>query len=495
MSAPLTPEQAWQPLPATSWDSAAARHLLRRAGWAARPDDVARAFADGLPATLNRLFPETPPSFPRPVFMVKAETRLTELRPKKRAANTPEERQIIDREERELERLASVEFSLKWLQAAADPERSAYEKWVLFLADVYVVAFEKVRRADYHYIHRDLLRTLGAGPATKLTKAISRSPAMIDYLDLSRNSRRAPNENFARELLELFVLGEGHYAEGDIKQAARAFAGYRIGKNGYRLDARSADTGPKTVFGQTGPWTGDEVIDLAYAQPAAATFLPREMARFYLTDSPPPSEFFAPLGAAWRASGFALRNLCHAFFGSTVFYHPDYQANYIKSPVHYLLGLVQDLRLDLTPLPRSTLQPLRQMGQNLLEPPNVRGWVGGRLWINSSTLAARRQFAKTLCNPLEEGTLNADERLELTAARDAGRFRFSVDEDRIHDLASLGPRGVADRLCDFFLPVAVTPAYRATMVDYLDSGPKEEFEDRVRRATIALLQSPEYQLC
>ncbi len=495
MSAPLTPEQAWQPLPATAWDSSAARHLLRRAGWAARPEDVARAVADGLTATLNRLFPATPPAFPRPVFMAKAEERLSALRPKKRAATTREERQILDREERELERLASVDFSMRWLQAAAEPARGAYEKWVLFLADVYVVAFEKVRRADYHYIHRDLLRTLGAGPAPELTKAISRSPAMIDYLDLSRNSRRAPNENFARELFELFVLGEGHYTEDDIKQAARAFAGYRIGKNGFRLDPRSSDSGTKTVFGQNGAWSGDEVIDLAYTQPSAATFLPREMARFYLTDTPPPPEFFTPLGATWRASGLELRALCHAFFGSTVFYHPDYRANYIKSPVHYLLGLVQDLRLDLTPLPRATLQPLRQMGQNLLEPPNVRGWVGGRLWINSSTLAARRQLARTLCTPLDEENLNADERLELTAARDSGRSRFTVDDERIRDLASLGANGVADRLCDFFLPLAVPPAYRATVVDYLETGTSEELEERVRRATIALLQSPEYQLC
>ncbi len=495
MSAPLTPEQAWQPLPASAWDASAARHLLRRAGWAARPAEVDRAVSEGLPATLERLFPSTPPPFPRPVFMVKAEERLVEVRAKKRAAATPEERRVVDRDERELERLASIEFSLKWLQAAADPARGAYEKWLLCLADVYVVAFEKVRRAEYHYVHRDLLRTLGTGPAPVLTKAISRSPAMIDYLDLSRSSKRAPNENFARELFELFVLGEGHYTETDIKQAARAFAGYRHGRDGFRLDPRAADTGSKTVFGRTGPWTGDEVIDLAYAQPAAATFLPREMARFYLTQTPPPPEFFAPLGATWRTSGFELRTLCHAFFGSTVFYHPDHRANYIKSPVHYLLGLVQDLGLDLLPLPRTTLQPLRQMGQNLLEPPNVRGWVGGRLWINSSTLAARRQLARTLCTPLDEDTLNADERLELTAARDAGRARFTVDDDRIRDLASLGARGVADRLCDFFLPVGVPPAYRAAVVDYLQTGAPGEFEERVRRATIALLQSPEYQLC
>ena len=494
-SPPLPAAQAWQPLPASAWNTDTARHLLRRAGWAARPDDVARAVGVGLAATLDRLFPATPPPLERPAFLVHADRRLEELRPQKRTAPTPEERQVLDREERELERASGVEFSLKWLAAAADPARSAYEKWVLFLSDVYVVAIDKVYRAEWMYQHHDILRRHGAGPAPVLTKAVSRSPAMIAYLDLNRSSRRAPNENFARELFELFVLGEGHYTEDDIKQAARAFAGYRFEKNAFRLNQREADPGQKTLFGRTASFSGDEVIDRAYEQAAAATFLPREMARFYLTDQPPAQDFYEPLGEAWRASGFELRELCRRFFGSTIFYHPDYRANYIKSPVHYYLGLVQDLGLDVTPLQRTTLQPLRQMGQALLQPPNVRGWVGGRLWINSSTLAARRQLALSLCTPLDEERLNADEALELAVARDGGLGRFTVDEERIRAFTALGPEGIADRLCDYFLPVRVTPGYRSTLVDYLARAPAADFADQARRATVAVLQSPEYQLC
>ncbi|MCU0792340.1 MAG: DUF1800 domain-containing protein [Opitutaceae bacterium] len=492
---PLPPEQAWQPLPSSAWDADAARHLLRRTGWAARPDDVARALRDGLPATLERLFPATPPTLARPAYLDLAAQRIQAIAPLKRDAPTPEERQVLDREQRDLERNGAVEFSLRWLEAAADPTRSAYEKWILFLSDLYVVSMEKVNRADWMYRHFDILRAQGNGPAPALTKAVSRSPAMISYLDLNRSSKRAPNENFARELFELFVLGEGNYTEDDIKQAARAFAGYRYGDRGFRFSERDADFGEKNIFGQSRKFTGDEVIDLAYAQPAAATFLPREMARFYLTDQTIPADFFAPLGEFWRLGGFELRDLCKRFFSSTIFFHPAYRANFIKSPVHYQLGLVQDLGLDVLPLPRTTLQPLRQMGQNLLYPPNVRGWVGGRLWINSSTLAARRQLAITLCSPFDEERLNADEKLELAVARDAGRSRFTVDEDRIRAFTSLGPEGVADRLCDFFLPVRVSDDYRRTLVDYLSRGPASDFEDRARRATIAILQSPEYQLC
>ncbi|MCX6936427.1 MAG: DUF1800 family protein [Verrucomicrobia bacterium] len=495
MTSPLDPREAWQPLPASEWNADLARHLLRRAGWAARPDEVARAVQQGLAATLNRLFPATPPPLARPAFIPLAQDRINALRPLKRGALDQEERRIYEREERELERTAGVELTFKWLQAAADPSRSAYEKWVHFLTDVYVISMEKVRSAELVYQHYDLLRTKGTGTAPALTKAVSRSAAMIRYLDLDLSSKKAPNENFARELFELFTLGEGNYTEDDIKQAARAFTGYRHGKDGFRQNERERDTTPKTIFGQTGPYLGDDVIDLVYRQPAAATFLPREMARFYLTERTLPHEFFVPLGQDWRASGFNLRELCLRFFGSRAFYAPTFRANYIKSPIHFYLGLLQDLGLDVLPLQRTTLQPLRQMGQTFLLPPNVRGWVGGRLWINSSTLAARRQLAETLCSPLDEDRLNADDRLELEGARDAGHSRFTVDDERIRTFASLGAPGIAERLCDFFLPVRVTPEYRATLTQFLTASSPAEAEAKARRATIAILQSPEYQLC
>jgi uncharacterized protein (DUF1800 family) len=493
---PLDPREAWKPLPTSAWNADLARHLLRRAGWAARPDEVARAAEEGLAATLSRLFPVTPVALPRPVLLDRVNTRVAELQTRRRQASAPEDKRALEGEMRNLERGAIHDLAYQWLQNAADPARSAYEKWVFFLSDVYVVSSEKVRRADFIHRHFETLRSGGTGTAPDLAKAISRSPAMVEYLDLNRSSKRAPNENFARELFELFVLGEGNYSEDDIKQAARAFTGYRNGKDGFQLLPREIDRTEKILFGRRGPYTGDQVIDLAYEQPAAATFLPREMARFYLTDEPLSADFFKPLGDAWRASGLQLRELCRLFFGSTAFYHPDFRAAFIKSPVHYVLGLVQDLGLDVIPLERTTLQPLRQMGQNLFQPPNVRGWVGGRLWINSSTLAARRQTAITLCSALDESRLNADERLDLEFSRDAGRGRFTVDEERIRAFTALGPQGIAGRLCDFFLPGRVDESYRAALVAYLESAPDAaDFENRARGATIAVLQSPEYQLC
>lgn len=492
MQPPLTPTQAWEPLPKAQWNEETARHLLRRTGWSAHPEAVARAVSEGLPATLDRLFPAKPPPFARPGLVEKERERLPEFRERLRSASTEMRRREIQREQREASRLANTELSLQWLQQAATPAHSAFEKWLLFLGDVYVVGVEKVRGSNLIFNHYDILRQGALGPAPALTKAVSRSVAMILYLDLQRSVRQAPNENFARELMELFTLGQGNYTENDIKQAAKAFTGYRIAQEEFRFDRRQHDDGPKTVFGKTGRFDGDNVIDLIYRQPAAGTFLPREMTRFYLTDNVPDAAYFAPLGTWWRDRKYNLRELCHRYFSSSVFHHPAYRANYIKSPIHYQLGLLQDLQLDVAPVARATLAPLRQMGQQPFNPPNVRGWVGGKLWINSSTLAARRLFVQSLFTPMGEDQMNADEKAALKAARESGHTRFTVDNEFLRTFDASGVDATADRLIARFLAAEPDKEYRAALRGFLKGGP---LLPRLRGATIALLETPEYQLC
>lgn len=500
MTPSLPPAVAWQPLPASEWNSETARHLLRRAGWTARAADVERATREGLAATLDRLFPQPAPAFPKPRLIERFEEDVLKIAARQRnLPRTSDERLRAGRELQERSRIGLQELSIKWLDYAAQPEASAVAKWVLFLSDVYVISAEKVRNPVVVYRHFDILTQHGFGPAPELSKAVSRSPAMVFYLDLAQSQLKAPNENFARELFELFVLGEGNYTEADIKEAARAFTGYRARQDGvFRFEERQHDKSPKTIFGETGNFSGDDVIDLAYRQTAAATFLPREMARFYLDETPLPSAHLAALGEAWRASGFDLRTLLRQFFGSRLFFAPEFRGNLIKSPVQFYLGLVQDLDLDVTPVPRFTLQPLRQMGQLLFHPPNVRGWVGGRQWINSATLTARRQFVEMLFTPLDDNALNADELLEVVAARTNGRERFTVPADALAPLAKLEPPRAAQQLAKTFLPD--TPAAETvagSLSSYLAANTNASSERlrRLRRAAATLLQSPEYQLC
>ncbi len=496
MAPALTPAEAWQPLPAAQWDREAAAHLLRRAGWSATAGETSRATAGGLAPTLERLFPATPALQPAPELMVRLRADTPGLAEKISAAPAGERRRF-QREARERSQQALQDFSLRWLQYAAEPDHAAFAKWVLFLGDVYVVASQKVKSAALVWAHSDLIARHAFGPAPALTKAVSRSPAMIEYLDLNQSRREAPNENFARELFELFLLGEGNYTEKDIREAARAFTGYRARFGEFRLARAQHDPGDKTIFNHTGRYGGDDVIALAYRQPAAAAFLPRQLAKFYLTDAPLPAELAGSLGDWWRDQNYGLRALALRFFGSRLFYAPEFRGNFIKSPVQFYLGALQDLDLDVTPLPRQTLNPLRQMGQMLWNPPNVRGWVGGRNWIDSATLAARRRLVASLFTPLNEARLNADDQAALTAARAAGRGRFSPDTARFAGLAGLDAAGAADRLIGNFLAVPVSPGFRESVRQFLNPGASDASLQlpRLSRATAVLMESPEYQLC
>jgi uncharacterized protein (DUF1800 family) len=470
---------------------------LRRAGWTARQAEVERATSEGLEKTLDRLFPEKPSLMPKPRLVSRFEENLLSMQ-RELQSKTGEERLRKQRELQERSRLAVQELSIKWLEFAATPETSAVAKWVLFLSDVYVVSAEKVRSASAVYQHFDILGRNGFGPAPALTKAVSRSPAMVIYLDLAQSQLKAPNENFARELFELFVLGEGNYTEADIKEAARAFTGYRaFPTGGFNLVARQQDLREKTVFGATGKFNGDEVIELAYSQPAASAFLPREMVKFYLSETPLPAEHIKAIGDAWRAGGFELRALVRQFFGSRLFFAPEFRGNFIKSPVQFYLGAVQDMGLAIAPIPRLTINPLRQMGQALFYPPNVRGWVGGRQWINSATISARRQFVESLFVPLDENALNADEQIDLVAARSNGIEHFTVDDAPFAPLARLDPGAAAAQLSANLLPGTSAPELNEPIAQFITGAGNEEKQRlrRLRRAAVTLMQSPEYQLC
>jgi uncharacterized protein (DUF1800 family) len=490
------PDKAWQILPAQNWNRESAAHLLRRTGWTAKPDEIDRAVRDGLAATLDRLFPAEPKLMSKPRSLA----RLEEIGPtlaRESREKTGEERLQVQRELQERGRVALQDLSLKWLNYAAQPDAAAMAKWTLFLSDVYVVSAEKVRNASLIYEHFDILGRHGLGTAPALTTAVSRSPAMVIYLDLNQSQRRAPNENFARELFELFVLGEGNYTETDIKESARSFTGYRaqpvLGQ--FQYVALQHDPTPKSIFGETGPFTGDDVIDLAYKQKAAAAFLPHEMVKFYLSDSPLPPEYLSTIGESWREAGFDLRWLARTFFGSQLFFAPEFRGSFIKSPIQFYLGLVQDLQLDVAPIPRMTLNPLRQMGQWLFYPPNVRGWVGGKNWINSATITARRQLVEMVFTPINERSLNADELVDLTAARSNGATDFTVPDAKLAVLTEMPPAEVAAKIASEFLAANGADEVRASVEQFLTTAESAQRLRTIKRALATVLQSPQYQLC
>ncbi|MEO6994053.1 MAG: DUF1800 family protein [Lacunisphaera sp.] len=495
MKLDYSPDEAWRPLPAESWDAPAARHLLRRSGWSAPSEQVTRLLRDGLVPTLNRVFPLKPAALPLPQSVAEVRDETMELRRQLRTASADQKRDLR-RKDQQQARDAIGDLTLEWMQFSLDPERAAYEKWVSFLGNVYVVSANKVRDPALLYQHQAILREAGTGTAPSLTKLVLRSPAMIQYLDLQQNRLGSPNENFGRELMELFTLGVGHYTEDDVKQGSRAFTGYHQRDGHFEFAPRQHDRGSKTFLGRTGDFDGDEAIDVIYQQPAAGIHLPTLMARFYLGDDALPDPYLAALGVWWRSTGYDLRQLCLRWFSSRLFFDPRFRGVAIKSPQQYYLGLLQDLSLNLTPLPRRVLPVMRQMGQPLYMPPNVRGWVGGREWINSATLDARRALVGVLFSPLNENRLNADEQRALDRARAAGVKDFAFADDRFAKLLALSDADVSASLIDFLLPVNVAADYRAAVTNFIaGNGDAAHRLARIRNAAVTLLESPEYQLC
>jgi uncharacterized protein (DUF1800 family) len=490
----MPPEVAWQPLPESEWNESAARHLLLRIGWSATPEETKRALDDGPRATLRRYF-QNIPAFEKPAKIAELEEDAPGLQRRMggRAGSEPERRKARQ-EARERSREALADMTIKWLQLAARPENAPAEKWLLFLQDIWVVGIEKVRNSALIYQHQDWIRRSALSRYPMLAKAMSRSPAMIVYLDLQQSREGAPNENYARELFELFTLGEGNYTERDIKEAARAYTGHRQVAGRFQFAARQHDGGTKTIFGKTGAFDGDDVVDLVFHQPAARTFLPREMARYYLSDAPLPPAHLAALGNWWAAQEFSLPKLLGAFFCSRLFYAPEFRGNLIKSPIQYYLGLMQDLNLTPAPVPRAVIGALRLMGQMPFNPPNVRGWVGGRNWINSATLAARRQVVNGLLSPLPMNALNADDRASIEAAAAQGVTNFTLTPERFDELSRKAAPDAARELVGRTLPHRVESPLEKRIADFLETAEGAP-RQRARTALATLLESPDYQLC
>lgn len=498
----ITIENAWKPLSSSEWNEENARHLLNRAGWTATPENIRLAVSDGLGKTLNRLFPLESMSggMNKPASVARFEVEEKELQASIRGATSPEERAKYRREIQNKERNGINDLSIQWIKDACEPDNAAFYKWVLFLSDVYVVGADKVRNPILIHQHFNIIARNCYITAPTLIKEISRSPAMIQYLDLNRSDRRAPNENFARELFELFVLGEGNYNENDIKESAKAFTGYRAKGERFFLSNQQHDSGVKSIFDNTGRFSGDDVIDIAYRQPAASTFLPKEMAKFYLTSDEIHNDYFVELGKLWSSKKHSLRALLGLFFGSNLFYSKQYKHNYIKSPIQFYCGLVQDTGIKVSPLQRLVNMPLRSMGQMPFYPPNVRGWVGGKNWINSSTIQARRQTVENLFAVLDEKILNADEKRQLEFAKQDESVNFTIDEKSLLELAKLSNKEAAHKIVYRYISNP-SPNLVNNIEKFLDTPTLKGKKDRsiptfrLKRAIISILQSPEYQLC
>jgi uncharacterized protein (DUF1800 family) len=270
------------------------------------------------------------------------------------------------------------------------------ERMALFWHNHFTSGLQKVRFAPAMYRQNVLFRRHALGNFATLLREIARDPAMLLYLDGAQNRASQPNENFARELLELFTLGEGHYAEADIKAAARAFTGWGLDREtgAFRFYPGAHDRNAKTFLGRTGDLDGGDILDVLLAQPRTAEFLVAKLWREFVSLKPNDGEI-KRLAGVLRGANYELRPLLKAMFASQAFRESASRGSLIKSPVELIVGTVRVLGL---PVPEKTrlVRAMQAMGQVPFEPPNVKGWPGGEAWISTNTLLMRQQILRRI---------------------------------------------------------------------------------------------------
>jgi uncharacterized protein (DUF1800 family) len=295
------------------------------------------------------------------------------------------------------------------------------EKMCLFWHNHFATSNVKVRSANDMAEQNDLLRTHALGDFKALLAGMARDVAMLLWLDGNANRLRSPNENFAREVMELFTLGVGHYTEKDIQEAARAFTGWHVRNGAFWFNRLQHDSGVKSVMGKSGPFDGDDILRLCLAHEACPRFLAQKLLREFVMPSPDEASV-AALAGCIRAHDFQMAPVLRELLSSRLFYSAAARHSLIKGPVQFILGIYRALKVQ--PNLKATARIIAALGQDLFQPPTVKGWEGGRLWITSATLLQRANFAAALTGSGDYGSIGAplhsvEELADLLLAREA----------------------------------------------------------------------------
>ena len=569
------------PIAASEWTPARAAHLLERAGFGAPPEEIASVAAmtpsqavDWLvdyEKTDNRAlapFDESgiwdpgmdpfPPSRAEAVRL--ARERGEGLGEKVLPAGAQRRLQpVVDKFFYSLTAngIETQRLGLWWANRMLATKRPLEEKLTLFWHGHFATGENKVR--DYRMMHQQnlMFRTHASGNFRDLLIGLLKDPAMLVYLDNGENIKSHPNENFGRELLELFTMGVGHYSERDVREAARAFTGWTNDVLLFKLDAAQHDAGDKAFLGRTGRFGGEEIIDVILAQPVTAEFVAAKLYRFFVREEVSPATRTA-LGRTFREGGYQLKPLLKRIFLSKDFYSESSVATQIKSPVQLVVSTYRKLGLTEVPTIPDFGRLTSGLGQSLFDPPNVAGWAGGRTWITPSTLLERGNLFRGVLFPDVKNFRPPDRAMSPTDARVGQRLsqgmgiteatredsdgsttvaesNMMVERDEDYNTRYGGYKGylmafertkliprrpgainltqmiqaagadtvdkVVDHFARRFLSVTLTAKNRSTLVEFLRGQlgttrvePGARLEDSLRETLYLVFSLPEYQV-
>jgi len=429
-----------------AWTRQNATHLLWRARFGASFEQIQTSTADGLDRSVEKL-----------------------LTPQKDSDDFKVAEPLLRQTAHQTGNIADLKAW--WLYRMLYSANPLVEKMSLLWHNQFATSYSKVQSVDHMAAQNDLIRQHAVGSFRDLLHGMARDVAMLIWLDSNSNRKRHANENFSREVMELFSLGEGNYTEVDIKQAARAFTGWHVRDDKFWFNRIQHDFTEKTVFGKTGKFDGDELIDLCLEHKACPRFLATKLLTTFVTPRPG-TEVVDGLASRIRTHDYDMSKVLRELFRSAYFFSDEVQRSIIKSPLDLVLGSIRSLdgRANL----QNAARLLAELGQDVFEPPTVKGWEGGRLWISSATLLQRANFAAELTKGNDLGPI-----------RDPGstavKFGWNDDDAAIHYFVGL------------LLARELQPAAIEQLREYM-RGVKADRGNRLRGLIHLVMTMPEFQL-
>ncbi len=478
------------------------QHLWWRAGFGP-PYDHVRSLSKQKPEYVFHSILKA--SEKKPVLFDVADPELKQLIMGNRQMG-PGKMTILKPEEKLMIRKQSVQdiskLNIRWLREMTESPAQLLEKMSLFWHGHFA---SKTVNILYDQALLNTIREFALGNFRELLFSVSKSASMIQFLNNNQNKKGHPNENFARELMELFTIGRGNYTETDVKESARAFTGWGTTLQGeFDFRPRQHDDGIKTFFGKTGNLSGEDILEILLAQKQTALFITRKIYRYFVNEIVN-EERVSSLASQFYESGYDIRALMISIFTASWFYDQNNIGNQIKSPVLWMVGLRRQLPMDIqNPVVQLVLE--RLLGQVLFSPPNVAGWPGGKHWIDSSSLMLRMQIPgliyrsdAILSRPKDDDDVMMGMR-DQTITRNfrksgnsgAQLFQAKIFWDAyIKNFNETTDAAIYAAVRDLLLQ-RVMPMNENEMIKYIDESNREA---RIQSITIRLMGTPEYQLC
>jgi len=497
------------PIKRAAFGAAQARHLLWRAGFGGTPQQIELLASWGPERAVDYLLnidkveeePTSADLFDKNIMRPQTDE---ERKAQQAAARAQDEDSLakirLMRQQREQQDRRQIsEMQKWWLRKMIQTARPLQEKMTLFFHGHFATNYRTIENSYHMYLQNELFRKHSVGNVGNLLFQIIRDPAMIAYLDNNDSRKGKANENLARELMELFSLGIGNYTEKDIKEGARALTGYTFNDDEFTFQKNNHDANAKTILGKTGGLDGDDFVTVILQQPACPRFFARKLYAYFVAELPPaertddndldPAQrtVIRSLAQTLASNRYELKPMLRRMFLSEHFYHPRIMGEQIKSPVQLVVGAIRSLNTPARDLGLLN-DALDLMGQNIMYPPSVKGWDGGRSWINTSTVFVRQNMmAYLLTGKKPQGYDATADTLKFDAMPLLDELR------RSNPGAETDPGAVVDALLRLTLGGTPTHA-RETLLGYL-KGRGTISNEHLVGLLLLITAMPEYQLC